>query len=138
MSFAASVLLALDEGRALAESLMLDTGTVSYETGRMTQNEATGAEEPEYAIRFASKCKFPPPSTIAESDVSVGGRRAVVGAIRVDFPWNCPEVFAGDIVTASAIAPTSSPILLGRKFIVGAPMGGTFVTATRLNVKEKP
>ena len=121
--------------RALAEARMKDTCTVSYKTGETTQDETTGATIAVYAVRFTSRCKAQA-NTLATGDADVGGGRTVVDRLQVHLPWDCPQSFPDDVIEITAIAPTTTPRLLGRKFIVGAPMDKTDATATRLNVQD--
>lgn len=121
--------------RADAEAGMLSTVAVRYKTGRTAQNETTGAEEPIMALRFNSPAKFQTTGSLAANDVTTGGRREVIDEVRVDLPWNCGVVNQGDEIECLT---SPQPRLVGRTFVVGAPLDKDFQTATRLNVKEKP
>lgn len=128
----------LDSFRAAAEALMLDTCTVSDKTGRMAQNEGTGAEEAVYVARFSSKCKIQSSASLVVSDASVGGHRQAIDQLQIHLPVTVGQVAQGELITITATGAGSDPRLVGRKFIVGAPMSKSFATATRLSVKELP
>ena len=133
--FALGVQSAVIEGRQLAESLMVDTCTVRYKTGRSAINETTNKEAPVYATRFTSACRVREVRTVTP-DSTVGGRREARDETRVDLPVSAPQVFTDDQVVIDAVGPSSDPRLVGRVFVVNAPMNQTFSTATRLTVTE--
>jgi hypothetical protein len=126
----------LDEFRAEAESLMTATITVRYKTGRMAQDETTGAEVPVLAVRFTSPAKFQTVASLATDDVDSGGQSIAIDRLQVHYPVTQPQVEQDDEITCDT-NPTD-PRLEGRIFVVGDPMNKTYATATRLNVKEKP
>lgn len=136
-TFAAIVTQTVVEGRQLAESLMTDTFAVKYKTGATTQDEATGAEVPVYATEFTSPCKFQS-NTLSTDEVESGGRRVVVDQLQIHYPVGKPQVRQDAVIVCTAVGPKSDPRLVGRDFVVGAPMNKTYATATRLNVKDKP
>jgi hypothetical protein len=122
-------------GRRAAESLMTDTCVVRYRTGRTGIDEDTNAEEPVYADRFTSPCRVRHVAAVEAGD-EVGGQRVVVDTTRIDLPVSSPQVEVDDVIEITAVGPSSDPRLVGRKFVVGAPMNQTFSTATRLRVEE--
>lgn len=132
--FAQAVAQTTFEGRALAESLMTATVVVRYATGRTAQNETTGKQEPVYADRFTSVAKFQT-NSLATSDIESGARREVGETMQIHLPVTTPQVHADDVIVC--LTNPTDPRMVGRRFIVGAPMNKTYATATRLNVKEE-
>lgn len=122
------------EGRALAESLMTATVRVEHATGRTAQSESNGKQSPVYATRFESVAKFQT-NSLATSDLESGGRREVVESLQIHLPVTAPQVHADDVIVC--LTNPTDPRMVGRRFIVGAPMNKTYSTATRLNVKEE-
>jgi hypothetical protein len=138
VSFASQVLVGLTEGRLLAESLMQDTCSVSTWTGRTVQNETTGAEAKVYAVDFTSKCKVQRRSQNQTTEPEVGGRRIAVDEVEIHLPVSAEQVVEGQVIEITAVGSLSDVRLLGRKFVVSAPMNKSYATATRLSVKELP
>lgn len=133
-----SVGSAVARGRALAESLMVDTCTVSTWTGRTAQNETTGAETKVYSVAFTSRCKVQQRAQNQTSEPEVGGRRMAVDEVEIHLPVATTQVLEGQVVTITAVGSLSDSRLVGRKFVVSSPMNKTHATATRLTVKELP
>jgi hypothetical protein len=138
VSFASQVLVGLTEGRLLAESLMQDTCSVSTWTGRTVQNETTGAEDKVYAVDFTSPCKVQQRAADQVASPEVGGRRVAVDEVEIHLPVSAPQVSEGQVIEITAVGAGSDARLVGRKFVVAAPMNKTHATATRLQVKELP
>lgn len=132
--FAAHVALGLTEGRALAESLMTDTCTVSTKTSESVQNETTGRKEDVFTLDFTSVCKVQQ-TTRETSMPDVGGRRDAIDQAEIHLPVSAPQVTQGQVIE---ITDSADARMVGRKFLVGSPMNKTYATATRLSVKELP
>lgn len=135
--FAAIITDGIDEDRAAAESLMLDSCIVERKTGRASQNESTGAEEPTYAVTFPTKCRIRDQG-YADSGADVGGRLEVIGTTIVSMPWNVPDVQQDDRITITGIGPKTAARHLGKRYIIGTDHDRSLATATRLIVKEAP
>jgi hypothetical protein len=135
--FAATIAQTTTEARQLAESLMTDTCVVRYQTGRTAINTTTNVEAPVMATRFTSACRVRQIVT-TNADEEVGGRREALQETRIDLPVSSPQVFTDDEIEITAVGAVSDPRLVGRTFIVGAPMNQTYSTATRLRVEEAP
>lgn len=135
--FGATVTGGLPEMRAMAESLMVDTVTVSYvdPDAEPVQNPETGSTEPVYAQRFTSKCKIQTRNLQARAE-EVGGRTATTVSVELHLPIGAPAVEVGDVCEVTAVGSLSDIQLLGRKFKVVAPVAKTFATARRLEVTE--
>lgn len=125
-------------GRVAAEGTMTDTCTVSTWTGRSAQNETTGAQDKVYALAFTSKCKVQQRGINQVSSPEVGGRRVAVDELEIHLPVSAEQVVEGQVIEITAVGSLSDVRLLGRKFVVAAPMNKTNATATRLQVKELP
>lgn len=133
--FASQVDLGLAEGRALAESLMTDTCDVKTDTGTTVQNESTGKEETVYTVDFTSPCKVQQQRGRDTSEPDVGGRRDAIDEVEIHLPASAPQVAQGQVIE---ITTSRDSRLVGRQFIISAPMNKTYATATRLSVKELP
>jgi hypothetical protein len=126
---------ALDQGRAIAESLMTDTVTVRYATGTTTIDETTGSETPVYATRFTSKCKIQTRALQARQE-EVGGRTATTVTVELHLPVDSPATEPGDIAEITAVGALADVQLLGRKYRIVAPVAKSYATARRLDVEE--
>lgn len=139
MSFASDVTAALFEGRALAESLMVDTCTVQAITG-VTTDPLTGVDVPAYALVYGptiapyfGKCKFQS-SEIQEATPEAGGATFTVLRSRADFPVGSFLPVKDQIVTC--VTSALDPLLPGRQFRILAPQAGkSQATAYRLAVE---
>jgi Family of unknown function (DUF6093) len=123
--------------RAQAESLMLDTCTITRAgTGQGVWNETTGSYDPP-----ASTTVYTGPCKVQTRDVQVAnpdvaGREAFVVDWTVHLPVVGSEgVRQGDTVTITAAALDAA--LVGRVFTVDGPHLGTAKTARRLPVKAE-
>lgn len=124
-------------GRVRAEALMVDTVSVKSKTTRAAQNETTGAETQQYETSFTSKAKIQS-SSLESTDPEVGGRRQAIDSIELHLPITAPQVEQGQVVEVTAVGAGSDSRLVGRQFVVAAPMNKTHATATRLRLKELP
>ncbi len=135
--FAAEIGRTLDEGRALAESLMQDTFVVERKTGRTEQNEETGAEGPAYETLFVTPGRLKDMG-YADSDTDVGGRREAVGSTAAHMPWNVGNFRTNDRIRVTAIGPRTAARHLGKTYYIGTDHDRSDATATRLVVKSDP
>jgi hypothetical protein len=114
---------------------MVDTCVVARLTGRGTQNEDTGLEEPEYETVFVSKCRVQE-GTTTQSDVDVAGQRFVPNTVEVHLPADLPEpVVAHDRIQITAVGSTTPARMIGRVFYVTTDQVKSQGTATRLRVE---
>lgn len=128
---------ALPEMRRQAESLMLDSCTITRAgTGQGTWNEGTGSYDPPApSTVYAGKCKVQT-RDVQVANPDVAGREAFV----VDWTIHLPvvgseDVRQGDLVHIDAAALDAA--LVGREFTVDGPHLGTAKTARRLPVKAE-
>lgn len=128
----------LTRGRALAESIMTDTCTITRAgTGKGPFNEATGKRDaPDRVTVYTGKCRIQVKSAIAASSaVEAGGRVAGVQ----EFEWQGPIADTEDITTNDLIhmdTAAHDTALTGREFTVIARHEKTHATARRLRVAE--
>lgn len=123
--------------RAEAESLMLDTCTITRAgAGQGTWNDATGQYDPPARTTvYSGKCKVQT-RDVQVANPDVAGREAFV----VDWTIHLPVVGSegvrqGDTVTITAAALDAA--LVGRTFTVDGPHLGTAKTARRLPVRAE-
>lgn len=121
--------------RAEAESLMTDTCTVRRDTGDTAQNPGTGTVEPVYTDLFSSPCKVQARSLVA-LDAEVGGRTATTVRLELHLPVASAAVKTGDVAEITAVGALSDSTLVGREFMITAPVAKSFATARRYEVEE--
>jgi hypothetical protein len=132
--FGATVTGVLPELRTMAESLMTDTCIVRRDTGDTAQSSTTGTVENVYTDLFTSKCKVQARNLVSQ-DAEVGGRTATSVRLEVHLPLDAAVVQARDVVEITAVGALSDVQLLGRKFVITAPVAKSFSTARRYEVE---
>jgi len=133
VTLGADLAAALPELRAEAESLMLDTCTVSPVTG---VDESTGAPTPGTAV-YAGRCRFQT-TEVQVSEPEAGGATYTVLSGRLHVPV---AAFAnpapGVDLVASCVTSANNPNLPGRMFRVTGPSPAkSLPTADRLPIEE--
>lgn len=128
-AFAAAMTATIDEGQALAESLMLDTCTIRRKTGNAVRDGLH--EVPEYETVYAGPCKLQTP-TAATSPQDAGGRIVAMAEPELHLPWASPRLKVEDEATFDT---SRDPQLVGRKCYVTAPFAKTHGTARRHGVR---
>ena len=128
MSLGTDVAGALPFLRAQAESLMLDTCTVSPVTG---VNESTGAPTLGAAV-YTGKCKVQT-SQAQEANPEAGGATYTVQRYAVHVPVAAFVPVVGHVVTITAAAQDAG--LVGRQYRVVALLHKSLATAQRLAVE---
>lgn len=129
----------LARGRAFAEAGMVDTCRIRRRTGTIT-DRTTGQTTPTYLDPdpYAGKCR------VQQSPLGGAGVDRVVGEaylVVVDRILQLPVaasagVRADDEVTITAVAPSSDPGLLNRRFTVKSEYGKTDMVMRRLGINE--
>lgn len=140
MSFNFAPLIA--EGRAWAETMMLDTCDVKRRTapGLGTQDPDTGTQLPNEPVAFTSKCKVQQASRlgllgqIGRSDS--GGREALVVRMTVHLPIGGPAVESGDIIEITAVGPATDAEILGKRYRIVSPTHKSLATSLRYEIEE--
>lgn len=123
---------ALAAGRALAESLMVDTCIIDRPGGAVTDPE-TGAVTPSYTPVYIGRCKIQ--QTMAQaSSPEAGGAVFNVQTSRVDLPVGVGPVETGDRVRLPVA--TSNPALAGNTYRVRELFEKSWQTAQRIPVEE--
>lgn len=125
---------ALARGRALAESLMVDTCTITRTTGEST-NEDTGVVTPTTEDVYAGKCRVQQSQLGADSTPADPGEAYVrLVAFELQLPMSVLGLRVGDVATITASA--LDPDLVGRAFNILGLAHKTHATARRLQVQE--
>ena len=127
-----SVLAQLTAGRALAESLMLDTCTVARR-GTASTNSSTGAVTVSSTTLYSGKCRVQSAGLAAQT-VEAAGRTATIERPTVHVPVGAFAARPGDVITITASATDAT--LVGRSYRVTATQLKTMATAYRLPVEE--
>lgn len=119
-------------GRALAESLMIDTCIIDRPGEAVTDPE-TGAVTPSYAPVYVGKCKVQ--QTLAQSaSPEAGGAVYTVQGARLDVPVGVGPVETGDRVRLST--GVHNPALAGNVYRIVEIYEKSWQTAQRVRVEE--
>lgn len=136
--FAAIISQTVRDGRALAESLMTDTCTITRAgVGKGTWNDTTGQyDTPARVTAYTGKCRVQIKAVIASSSASTAGERQVIAQeFELQLPVDGTDTVAiNDVAEMLTCALDSA--LVGRKFTVAARHEKSQATARRLRVIE--
>lgn len=125
---------ALARGRVAAESLMVDTCTITRVTGETT-NEDTGVVTPTTSTVYTGKCRVQQSQLGADSTPSDPGEAEVrLVAFEVQLPMTVTGVRVSDRVTVTASVHDED--LVDRVFTVLGVAHKTHATARRLQCQE--
>lgn len=125
---------ALIRGRALAESLMVDTCTIAHTTGETT-NDDTGVVTPTTAVFYTGACRIQQSQLGADSTPDAPADAAVrLVAFELQVPMSVVGIRIHDVATITA--SSLDPDLVGRKFVVLGLAHKTHMTARRMQVQE--
>jgi hypothetical protein len=125
---------ALARGRAAAESLMVDTCTITRTTGEST-NEDTGVVTPTTSTVYTGRCRVQQSQLGADSTPSDPGEVYVrLVAFEVQLPMSVEGLRVQDVITITASA--LDPDLVNRSFNVLGLAHKTHATARRIQVQE--
>jgi hypothetical protein len=124
---------ALERGRARAESLMIDTCTITRRSGPLTTDPVTGKTTAAATPIYTGKCKVQSKNG-SSSSPEAGEHSFTVVSRQVHIPANSADVRDGDTITITASA--LNEFTVGRQYIVDGFTPDTFDTAARLPVKE--
>lgn len=128
---AASVLA---RGRLLAESLMVDTCTVTAAVA-LTTDDLTGVVTPTLATQYSGRCKVQIAGAGGGSRTEAGAVSAVVLRMELHLPvTTSTTVSHGDLVTITASA--NDPMLVGRTFVLRDIPPKSFPTAHRFGMED--
>jgi hypothetical protein len=137
--FAFAISQVRSEGRALIESLMVDTCIITRAgTGKGAFNEATGQyATPARQTIYTGKCRFQSAgiANAASTVVDAGDRAADVQGGELQLP----VVGSADVAVNDVVELTSAPAdpdRVGRKYNVSTRMEKTDATARRLRLLE--
>lgn len=128
-----SVEIVVAAGRARAESIMLDSCTITRHTTTFT-NPETGAQTKSVATIYTGKCRIQQQMPGSASPAQPGEAYLLMLQLSVQIPISVEDVQPGDIVTVTAAS--MDPELAGRTFRVQALAHKTHATSRRLAVQE--
>lgn len=125
----------LAQGRAAAESLMVDTCTIRRRTG-VTTNDLSGVTTPTYAPVYTGPCRVQVSGTGAMGQrTDVGETSQVILRVELQLPVaTSTGVQRADEVTLTTSA--NDPDLLGRTWLVHDLAHKTHATSRRLQLEE--
>jgi hypothetical protein len=124
---------ALARGRALAETLMVDTCTVTRESAAFT-NPDTGQQTISTATVYTGRCKVQHRTSGGARDEDVAEANLLMLRLSVHLPVSATGVRTGDIITVTASVGDAE--LVGRRFIVRELAHKSMATARRFGVEE--
>lgn len=121
------------EGRRAAEALMLDSCTITRDTGELVTDYNTGQVTEQSETIYSGKCKVQSKDSATATPDS-GGHTYTVVSRQVHIPANAADVKDGDVVTITA--SVLNAFTVGKRYRVEGFTPDTFETAARLPVKE--
>lgn len=124
---------ALQRGRARAESLMIDTCTITRRSGQLATDPVTGKTTAVSIPVYTGKCKVQSKNGSTASP-EAGEHSYTVVSRQVHIPANAADVKDGDLVTITASALNDYSV--GKKYVVEGFTPDSYDTAARLPVKE--
>ncbi len=130
MTFSDDIVGALPFLREQAESLMLDSCTVSRPGPNVT-DPVTGAVTPSLTPVYSGACKVQG-ATAQAANPEAGGHAYVIESLQLHFPVSS-QLQIDDVATITA--STMDPDLVGSTFRLVELARGTFRTADRWNVE---
>lgn len=124
---------AMEAGRRMAESLMVDSCTVRRRTGTTTDPN-TGEVTPTYTvIRTGQKCKVQTRGYWGEAR-DVGEAAVVILSLEIQFPTSVTDLVTRDEITIDS--SQNDPTLVGRVFRLKDLSHKSFATARRVMCQE--
>jgi hypothetical protein len=127
----------LSEGRALAESRMLDTFAIGIPTGGTVYDPGTQTDVEELTPLFTTQGRVKAGSGLAARSSEAGGRTIVTVVRELHIPISSDAVPTGAVAVCTAVDATSDPTLLGARLRLSGPAPGAQTTARRLQVEEE-
>jgi hypothetical protein len=124
---------AMARGRALAESLMADTCTITRPT-TVTTNPNTGQVIKTTTTVYSGSCRIQQRTTTA-SEEHTGEQYTRMARFELQLPMSATGLNEADTVTITASA--HDPDLAGRVFKVRDLAHGTHKTARRVGIEEE-
>ena len=123
-----SIAAVVDQGRRLAESLMIDTGTITRPTGGQTWDDETQQSVPAApATVYTGKCRVRV-RPVGDRVVESGGQSVTLASYLLTIPVDATDVQVGDEFTASV---SNDPLVVGRRLILKSVDAATASTARR-------
>lgn len=132
MALVDDILRALPVFRSEAESLMVDTCTITRPGAPVTDPDTGEVTNPSTPV-YTGKCKVQSKDS-ATANPEAGGAVFTVVSRQVHIPANAAEVLDGDVVTITASLLNSFTV--GKQYRVAGFTPDSFDTAFRLPVKE--
>jgi hypothetical protein len=124
---------AVAAGRAIAESLMVDTCTVTYIDGT-TWDENAGASVPNVVTVYSGKCRVQRSGAMSPREASTGtGYEVGIDAIVAQLPLSATGLRRGQTLTVDT---SQDPDLVGVKATVQANLAKTHATKRTLVCEE--
>jgi hypothetical protein len=132
VSFAEDVIGVLPFLRTQAESLMVDSCTITRPGEAVTDPETGNVTDAQVAV-YEGKCKVQSKdSSVATPDAA--GASFVIVSRQVHIPANAADVLDGDVITITA--SRLNAFTVGKQYRVEGFTPDTFDTAARIPVKE--
>ena len=127
---------ALPELRAQAESLMVDTCTVTFVDGT-TWDEDSGTSVPNVVTVYSGKCRVQRSGAMSPRESSTAtGYEVGIDAIVAQLPLSATGLKRGHTLTVDAVGSISDPDLVGVKATVQSNLAKTHATKRTLVCEE--
>ena len=137
MSLVDAITAELPALRAQAESLMVDTCTITsgaatrtYDTNTRTTTTTEGA------TIYSGKCRVQVTDSVTTTGENVGEQLVITERVTISIPVNAVPVPLNSVITITAVADISDPTLVDRKYRVTGSHAGTHKTARRLPCEQ--
>ena len=133
---------AVDAGRRAAESRMLTTADIQFETGTSDPDPVTGSTTPTHETAFTTKCRLSIGRGLAVREVEAGGRTVAEVVRELHIPVGSPDPWAdaraanGVTALVTAVDASDDPSMLGARLVLSGPAPGSQTTARRLQVEQ--
>ncbi len=128
---------ALPELRQQAESLMVDSCTVTRATGATTLDPVTLAEVPVFAAVWSGACRIQRSGALSPREVSgAAGYEFGIDSVMAQLPIAATGIQRGDVLEVTAVGPVTDPDVLGMKATVQANLAKSHATKRTLICEE--
>jgi hypothetical protein len=124
----------MQDGRQLAATLLLDTGTIIRPgTGPGTIDPGTGDWSPPTPTAiYNGRCRVRRPSTAQEQELVFGDVNTTVSRYTVDLPYDAPLVAVGDVFTLTV---TNDPEIVNTPMRVMTIVGKSVLMYRQLGLE---
>ncbi len=132
MTITDDIAAALPRLRDAAESMMVDTCTITSEEVRQWDADTNTYADSTSSSIYAGPCQVQLIDSITVTAEGAGEQQIVTERVVVKIPTSAPSVPIDSVLTITATGLTSDPALVGRRYRVAGSHAKTFATSRRL------